>query len=197
MLLHRLYLPPPGAQGLIGPQGIQGPQGLTGLQGSTGTGGAIGPQGATGPAGQIGPQGPCCSSTTTTSSAASLYSLLDQSILPGSSVLFENTGLVTPIDFDLSLVATTGEITFLKSGIYNISWRADGLLTPPLPFSCTRVVPHIIPRWGYSSRIFLFRILFISRRVLCKCSSKHLNCYYSGTSAYLKKHNTSPYFPNS
>jgi hypothetical protein len=39
----------------------------------------------------------------------------------------------TVADYDLSLAGTTGQITFLKSGIYSINWRAGGLLTPPFP----------------------------------------------------------------
>lgn len=108
---------PPGIQGIVGPQGIQGPQGLTGSQG---------PQGLTGP------QGPCCS-TVGVPSVIGLYSLVDQSLLLGDAVLFENVGMVTPGDFDFSLASTTGEIIFLKSGVYSVTWRADGLLTPPFP----------------------------------------------------------------
>ena len=117
----------PGARGPLGPQGIQGSSGLTGIQGPAGSQGLAGPQGLQGP------QGPCCSTNTATS-VAGLYSLVNQSLLPGIPVFFENTGVVTLADYDLSLAGTTGQITFLKSGIYNIIWRADGLITPPFQF---------------------------------------------------------------
>lgn len=107
-----------------GPPGIQGIQGVQGIQGLPG---AIGPQGP------VGPQGPCCTTTPSASAVASLYSLVDQQLLPESPVLFENSSLVTAGAFDISLASSTGEITFLRSGIYSVTWRVSGDLTPPYP----------------------------------------------------------------
>lgn len=61
------------------------------------------------------------------------YSTQDQ-VIPSLGVcLFESTNIVTVTSFDVSMLATTGEITFLKGGNYLLSWTAEGQLTPPFP----------------------------------------------------------------
>ena len=45
-------------------------------------------------------------------------------------------------DFDLSLMGSTGDIKFLKSGIYHISWQLQGSIVPPV------AVP--VPSWSFS-----------------------------------------------
>jgi hypothetical protein len=58
---------------------------------------------------------------------------MDQ-VIPSLGVCtFENTNVVTITSFDVSMLNTTGEITFLKSGNYLLSWTAEGQLTPPFP----------------------------------------------------------------
>ena len=113
-----------GAQGVAGPQGIAGPTGATGLQGNTG------------------PQGPCCQSTGGSVSVLNAYSTVDQQIPSLGVCLFNALNLVTVTSYDASMVGTTGEITFLKSGNYLLSWTAEGQLTPPFP--------DPVPSWSFS-----------------------------------------------
>jgi hypothetical protein len=44
------------------------------------------------------------------------------------------------VSFDVSMTAINGAITFLKSGIYEITWNAEGQLTAPYP--------AIVPSWS-------------------------------------------------
>ena len=114
------------------PQGAQGPTGAQGIQGVQGLSGATGAQGPVGLQGITGAQGPCCS-TTSSNAVAGLYSIEDQDIPPGSPVLFESTNAITPGAFDVSFTPSTGQITFINSGTYSITWRVSGQLTPPYP----------------------------------------------------------------
>jgi len=132
---------PPGPQGPVGPQGNTGIQGNTGPQGIAGVAGSIGPAGPAGPQGVAGPQGPCCSNLGV-SSVANVYSLLDQAIPSGASVLFQNTNAIIAADYDTSLMGTTGAVTFLKTGTYSISFTVQGQLTPPFPAP--------VPAWSFS-----------------------------------------------
>jgi len=132
---------PPGPQGAVGPQGTTGIQGNTGLQGAAGISGLTGPQGAIGVQGLTGPQGPCCNNFVI-SSIANIYSLQDQSIDSGENVTFENTNAIVSADYDTTLASTTGQITFLKSGIYSIGFTVEGQLTPPFPAPT--------PAWSFS-----------------------------------------------
>lgn len=132
---------PPGPQGATGPQGNSGLQGAQGLQGPAGTPGSIGPQGVTGPQGVAGPQGPCCNNNVS-HSMANVYSLLDQAMFSGASVLFENTNAIVLADYDTSMMNINGQITFLKSGIYSIGFTVIGQLTPPFP--------NPTPAWSFS-----------------------------------------------
>lgn len=127
---------PPGPQGPIGPQGVAGPQGPVGLTGPQGVG-LAGPQGAAGPIGPQGSQGPCCPLVGT---YAEVYSLVDQTILPGGAGVFELTSQTTA-SFDLSAAPITGAITVLKSGIYLVNWGVEGNLTPPFPSP--------VPAWSF------------------------------------------------
>jgi hypothetical protein len=132
---------PPGPQGAVGPQGNPGVQGNTGPIGAAGASGSIGIQGPTGPQGVPGPQGPCCSNIVS-HSMANVYSLLDQIMPSGASVLFQNTNAIVVADYDTSLMNVTGEITFLKTGIYAIGFTVEGQLTPPFPSPT--------PAWSFS-----------------------------------------------
>lgn len=132
---------PPGPQGPLGSQGSAGSQGLSGPQGIQGVQGLVGPSGSQGIQGKEGIQGPCCN-TSVIASVANIYSLLDQSITPGASMLFENSNAITVADYDVSMTSTTGDITILKSGIYSITWGVEGSLTPPFP--------NPVPSWAFS-----------------------------------------------
>lgn len=97
------------------------------------------PPGAQGP---TGPQGPCCQTPGGARSVANVYSVLDQDTPSGAVVLFQNTNPITAADYDTSLMGTTGQITFLKTGIYHIGWTIEGQLTPPFPAP--------VPAWSFS-----------------------------------------------
>lgn len=132
---------PPGPQGAVGPQGSTGPQGVIGLTGADGSTGPIGPQGPAGIQGPVGPQGPCCGSSGSTV-VANVFSLTDQLMVSGQTVLFENFNAVTAGSFDISAAPTTGDILFLTSGTYMISWTVEGLLLPPFP--------DPVPAWSFT-----------------------------------------------
>lgn len=135
---------PQGAKGDAGPQGVQGP---AGAQGSPGQDGLQGPMGSQGPQGTVGAQGPqglqgtpgkdcdrsCCEKV-----YLSLFSEEDQSLTAfgGSKdyAVFNSVAVISsPLDFDISLAAAQGKVTFLKAGTYSLAWDADGQLSPPFP----------------------------------------------------------------
>jgi hypothetical protein len=121
----------PGTPGLAGTAGNPGAPGAPGTSGTPGTPGAAGTQG---PQGVAGPEGPCCPGVV---NYLNLYSNLDQTVAafgsPGSSVLFELANEVTP-DFDITLAPTTGQVTFLRKGVYLMSFTVTGLLAAfPFP----------------------------------------------------------------
>jgi Collagen triple helix repeat (20 copies) len=108
-----------------GPQGIQGPLGAQGPQGFQG---ATGPQGAQGVQGATGDQGPCCVPTV---AFANVFNedeqLIDTLGNPNDTVLFSNNNAVSS-DFDISSISSTGEIRFLRTGVYSIEYTVEGLL---------------------------------------------------------------------
>lgn len=132
---------PPGAPGFQGPPGTGGPQGITGIRGSTGSSGLTGPQGTTGLTGGTGPAGPCCP-TGNTKSVLNIFSVIDQVIPSGDVVLFQNVNAITAVDYDISQASTTGEITFLRSGTFTLTFSLEGGLTSPFP--------DPVPAWSFS-----------------------------------------------
>lgn len=144
---------PQGAQGAagpagnVGPQGNDGsigPQGVQGVAGTAGPQGAIGPQGVQGtigPQGPVGPMGPCCPVTIP---FANVFSNVDQVIAPagnpGDIVLFNAANAVSASAFDISAVGTTGQIVFLKNGIYSLDTLVEGLLAD---------FPFPVPVWAF------------------------------------------------
>jgi len=110
-------------------QGPQGPMGVQGIQGSTG------PQG---PQGIQGVPGKDCEGRDCKCSYAycNVYSLTKQ--IKGAfgsasdTVLFDSQASVSP-EFDVSAKNSTGEIKFLKHGIYSCDWIAQANITPPVP----------------------------------------------------------------
>jgi hypothetical protein len=153
---------PPGAQGLMGLQGLPGPQGPAGpvgpmgpqgTQGTSGVDGVMGPLGPQGAQGIPGPQGPqglqgvpgsdcdcmCCDRY------FNVYASVAQTIqaynTAGDTVLFDSTNVVSASDFDLSMVNVTGDITFLKHGVYHLAWQLQGRVTPP--------IPNPVPSWSF------------------------------------------------
>ena len=116
-----------GARGPIGPQVPVGPAGPTGATGATGATGPIGPQGPIGPAGPtgatgatgpVGPQGPV-------GTGDALYASV------GSITVA--SGAIIPIEFNTSTIDTTmsvtdNEIVINESGVYLISYFANGFV---------------------------------------------------------------------
>lgn len=130
---------PQGIPGLQGPQGIQGVPGPQGIPGQTG---AQGVQGLQGPAGICDcPDGGGCQRF------ANLYASLAQIVkafnVPGvaDQVLFDKENAVSVGDFDLSAANTTGDIKFLKHGIYHLQWQLQARIVPP--------VPDPVPSWSF------------------------------------------------
>jgi hypothetical protein len=87
-----------------------------------------------------------CSQTGAASAMyASVYSLTAQSLTangtPTDFLKFDQQNAVSTGDFDLSVMATTGEIKFLKHGIYKISVEAQAKLASP--------VPTPVPSWSF------------------------------------------------
>lgn len=72
---------------------------------------------------------------------AHVYSVMDQDISAAGTVVFENINTATA-SFDLTMASTTGEVKFLKSGIYRLQFTVQGGLTPPLP--------QPIPDWAFA-----------------------------------------------
>jgi hypothetical protein len=133
-----------GQQGVPGLQGLQGIQGVAGPQGAMGLTGAQGIQGLQGAPGKDcdgggGGGDDCCNRY------ANIYSSVAQIIGAYSSandtVTFNQQNAVSVGDFDLSLAASTGAITFLKHGIYNLAWLLQARITTPVP------VP--VPSWSF------------------------------------------------
>lgn len=114
---------PAGIQGPLGPQGTQGPSGVDGIQGP------IGPQGPQGIQGIQGPEGPCCP---TVVAFTSVFSLTDQTLVPGGSPLLEAISATTT-NYDLTLAPITGEVQVLSDGVYRMYWSVEGVVTPPIP----------------------------------------------------------------
>jgi hypothetical protein len=124
---------PSAPQGAAGNQGSAGNQGVVGLQGPVGINGSQGPQGVIGLQGPAGVEGPCCESPLITKSVANVFSVLDKALLPGDPVTFEQINSIEAADYDTSMMAINGEITFFKTAIYSIAWNVEGQLAPPFP----------------------------------------------------------------
>jgi len=115
---------PRGPQGIQGPPGIVGPQGI---QGPPGLQGNLGPQG---PDGIQGPTGPC---RLPTHAFANVFSVQNQlELMPGATALMEGANAYTD-GMDISQAGITGAVTINLPGIYEISWKATGQLSPPYP----------------------------------------------------------------
>lgn len=133
---------PQGVPGLQGPQGIQGvpgPQGIPGQMGVQGPQGLQGPPGICRPEDCQGMDCRCCEVY------ANVFSMVDQPLGPFGSptdfVKFEQQNIVSA-DIDISSANLTGEISFLKSGIYSLSYSVEASLLPPFPAP--------VPSWAFA-----------------------------------------------
>jgi hypothetical protein len=109
---------PQGPQGLVGPQGIQGLQGVAGKD---------------------------CDNSQCCVRYANIYASVAQVIGPYSSatdtVKFDSVNSVSVGDFDLTMDNVTGDIKFLKHGVYHVQWQLQARITPP--------VPNPVPSWSF------------------------------------------------
>lgn len=121
---------PQGVPGLQGPQGIQGVPGAQGIPGQTGMQGPQGLQGEPGKCECHEERCKCCEAY------ANVYSVSPQVIDAfggiSDAVLFQSQNAVSN-DFDLSMMGVSGDIKFLKSGVYSIFFSAEGKVGPPIP----------------------------------------------------------------
>src|SRR6185503_14498430 len=130
---------PQGVPGLQGPQGIQG---VPGAQGAAGQMGAQGPQGLQGPKGDPGKDCDCSQSMSRYANVyASNAQIVNAYNNPGDQVLFDKQNAVSAGDFDLSQMGSSGDIKFLKHGIYHLAWLLQARITSPVP------VP--VPSWSF------------------------------------------------
>jgi hypothetical protein len=126
---------------LQGPQGVQGVPGVQGIPGQTGSQGPQGLQGQKGDPGR-------CDCEEHMLPYANVFSSKIQLIAPynvgqiGDQVLFESQNEVSALDFDLTMMNSTGEIKFLKAGVYQLQWQAQAKITVPVP------IP--VPSWALS-----------------------------------------------
>lgn len=135
-------------QGPQGPAGLQGPQGIQGVPGAQG---AVGPTGMQGPQGLQGPKGDpgkdCDCSQTSSLPYANVYATVAQVVQPynvpqlADQVLFDAKNAVSAAaDFDLTSMSSTGEVIFLKHGIYHVAWQLQARIT-------SLVTP--VPSWSF------------------------------------------------
>ncbi len=133
-----------GPQGVPGPQGPQGVQGVPGVQGIPGQSGMQGSQGAQGPKGDPGKDCDCSGSALP---YANVYASVAQVIQPfnapqvADQVLFDQQNAVSVGDFDLSQMGISGDMKFLKHGIYHLQWQLQARITAP--------VPTPVPSWSF------------------------------------------------
>lgn len=133
---------PQGPAGLQGPQGVQGVPGQQGIQGPTGM---QGPQGLQGPKGDPGKDCDCSQTGGGCVRFANVYASLAQTVgafgTSNDPVLFDKQNAVSAGDFDLSMMNVTGEIGFMKHGIYHLQWQLQARIAPP--------VPNPVPSWSF------------------------------------------------
>ena len=134
----RCERPPQGATGATGPTGAFGPTGATGDTGATGAVGDTGPTGFTGATGDTGPTGP-------TGDLAIAYASVGTTGFQGYITLGSNS---TPVSFPAnSYFVNTDQINFtsnnqfaiLVDGVYELTWRFDGLTDVSLNISFEQV----------------------------------------------------------
>lgn len=130
---------------LQGPQGVPGLQGAQGIQGVPGAQGIMGPSGVQGVQGLQGEPGKDCDCTGggSTLPYANVYASVAQTIQPynagqiSDQVLFDMQNAVSsPSDFDLTQMNASGDIKFLKHGVYHVQWQLQAriaVLVQPVP----------------------------------------------------------------
>lgn len=70
--------------------------------------------------------------TPSSNTSANIYSQMNQTILPNSTVKFEGINIQNS-KINTSAAATTGAITFTSNAIYLVTYKLECHLTPPFP----------------------------------------------------------------
>jgi hypothetical protein len=131
---------PQGVPGMQGPQGVQGVMGLQGIQG---------PQGMQGPAGKDGTNCDCSQNggnamdlpyANVYASAAQVVQAFNAPAV-ADAVLLDSQNAVSSSDFDMSQKNVSGDIKFLKHGIYHLAWELQGRIATP--------VSAPVPSWSF------------------------------------------------
>lgn len=145
-----------GAQGQQGTQGIAGPIGPIGATGPQGPQGQDGSQGPQGPQGSLGPMGPqgiqgiqglngkdCedCGCDCYVNTFATVAQVIGAYLSGTDTVKFDAFNSISSKCFDVSMSNITGDIKFLKHGIYHLAWQLQARITPP--------VPNPVPSWSF------------------------------------------------
>lgn len=133
-----------GPQGVPGMQGPQGIQGVPGPQGIPGQMGMQGPEGIQGPKGDPGQNCDCAESEFP---YLNIYASVAQVIQPynasavSDQVLFDKKNTDSgSLDFDLSQMNVSGDVKFLKHGIYHLTWQLQGRIS---------VLVQPVPSWSF------------------------------------------------
>jgi len=103
----------------------------------------MGPQGVPGIQGIPGKdcEGQCMGCDSYANVFASVAQLIGAYSTPTDTVVFDKQNAVKAGHFDLSAMGTTGDIKFLKHGIYHIQWQLQARITSP--------VPDPVPSWSF------------------------------------------------
>lgn len=130
----------PGSSGLQGPAGLKGDQGSAGPMGPQGMPGAQGPQGIQGVPGKDCDKDDCCCPEWC-NVFASVAQTVGPYLAPNDMVLFDKQNQVVVSGFDLSQMGISGDVKFLKHGIYHIAWQLQARVVPPIPAP--------VPSWSF------------------------------------------------
>jgi hypothetical protein len=105
----------------------------------------MGPQGPQGIQGVPGKDCDCSQDMGACERYANLYATVAQTVpaygSPNDMVKFDAQNSVSAGDFDLSLANVSGDVKFLKHGIYHLAWQLQARITPP--------VPNPVPSWSF------------------------------------------------
>jgi hypothetical protein len=124
-----------GPQGQIGQNGAQGPQGPQGPMGP------MGPQGVPGIQGPNGKDCESCGCERYLNTYATVAQVIGAYLSGTDTVKFDAVNSVSAGDFDLTMANISGDVKFLKHGIYHLAWQLQARITPP--------VPNPVPSWSF------------------------------------------------
>lgn len=132
---------PIGLTGETGPQGEMGQDGIQGPMGPMGLHGAIGIQGVQGIQGPNGKDCEDCGCDCYLNTFATVAQIVGAYSSANDFVKFDAFNAISHPCFDVTLSDITGDIKFLKHGIYHLAWQLQARITPP--------VPNPVPSWSF------------------------------------------------